>query len=130
MNRSNEPLTARWMITGPMLGVVLADVGQIEPLGIAVVELNGAELPGAADRIEDVEVDLGAIKRPVARLELVRQPRRVERGAQRRLGAIPHLVGADSHFRARGELERRRQPERLVVVENEVDEERDFALAI
>ena len=79
---------------------------QLEALGRAVVELDGAELPRAADRVGDVEVDLRAVERAVALLQLVRPARRLERRAQRALGAIPHLVGADALLGARRELER------------------------
>ena len=101
MNRSNEPLTARWITTGPMRRVVLADVREIEALGRHVVELDRAELPRAADGIGDVEVDLRAIERAVALLERVRLPRRLERGLQRALGAVPHRVVADARVSGR-----------------------------
>ena len=84
----------------PMLVVVLADVAQVETLRGGVVELNRAELPGAADRIGDVEVDLRTVEGAVARLELVRESRRLQRGAQRALGPIPHRVVADPLLRA------------------------------
>src|SRR6185437_4131877 len=95
----------------PMCAIVLADVGQVEPLGVAVVELNGAELPGPADRVEHVEIDLRTIKRAVAGLELVLHAGRVERRLERRLGAVPHLVRPDAHLGSRSELELRDQAE-------------------
>src|SRR5262249_50725326 len=75
----------------PVRGIVFARVLELEPFGIAVVELDGAQLPRASDGIEYVEVDLRPIERAVFRLELVLVPRRLERRLERRLCAIPHL---------------------------------------
>ena len=102
MNRSNEPLTARWMTTGRCVGVVLADVREVEPLGRRVVELDRAELPRAADRVGDVEVDLRAVERAVAFLELVRLPGRLERGLAAPPSARSHI--ASSPIRASGRV--------------------------
>ena len=54
-----------------VLGVVGAGVGELEALGHRVVELDGAELPRAADRVGHVQVDLRAVERAVALVELV-----------------------------------------------------------
>ncbi len=107
----------------PMLGVVVAHVDQVESFGRRVVELNGAQLPAPADRVGDVEIDLRAVERPVARLELVRHAGRLEGAAQRGLRAIPHLVAADPRLRPGGEPEAGLQPERAVVGEDEVHQE-------
>jgi hypothetical protein len=45
-----------------MRGVVLANVCEIEALGRVVVELNRAELPRAADRVRDVEINFRTVK--------------------------------------------------------------------
>ena len=58
----------------PVLLVVVADVGEIEALGRGVVELDGAGLPGAAQRVGHGEVDLGAVEGAVAGVELPGQP--------------------------------------------------------
>ena len=79
----------------PVLGVVLADVGEVESRRRVVIELDGAELPLAPDAVGDLEVDLRAVKRAIARLQLVRTSQRVERAAKERLGAIPQDVIAD-----------------------------------
>ncbi len=73
----------------PVLVVVVPDVDQPEALGSGVVELDRSELPGPADRVGDVEVDLGTVERAVTRLELVGLPGRLERGLERGFGAIP-----------------------------------------
>src|SRR5438552_169877 len=106
--------------------VVLARIVQIESLGIHVVELNRPELPGPTNRIQDVEVDLGTIKGAVTRLELVGHPRRIDRVAERRLGFIPHLVRADPDRGTCREVELGLETECPIVVENELDEERDL----
>src|SRR6185369_12981663 len=62
-----------------MRRVVLARVGEVEPLRIRVVELNRAELPRAPDGIRDVEVDLRPVECAVAFLKRVRPSRRLER---------------------------------------------------
>src|SRR3569833_948444 len=111
-----------------MRRVVLTRVGEVEALGIAVVQLNGAELPRTTDGTEDVEVDLRAVERTVACLDFVLAAGRLERGTQRALRVVPHLVRVDSNFGTCGELELRRQPERFVVPEDELREERDFVL--
>jgi hypothetical protein len=43
---------------------VLAHVGQVEVLGLREVALDRSELPGAAERVLDDEVDLGAVEGP------------------------------------------------------------------
>ena len=69
MNRSKLPKIARWITTDTMLGVVGADVFQIEALRHLVIELNRRALPLAADRVGDVEVDLRSVERAVALVE-------------------------------------------------------------
>ena len=51
--------------------VVGAGVGEVEALGHLEVELAGAALPGAAERVGDVEVDLRPVEGAVAGVELV-----------------------------------------------------------
>ena len=46
----------------PVGGVVVADVLQLESFGEVVVELDGAELPLAADRVADHEVGFGTVE--------------------------------------------------------------------
>src|ERR1017187_396495 len=52
----------------PVRLVVRAAVGQVEPDGEVVVDLDRAELPLAPDHVLDHEVDLGAVERGLARL--------------------------------------------------------------
>src|SRR6266851_5126471 len=57
---------------GTMRFPVLADVGQVEALGMLEVALDRAELPGTAERILHQKVDLGPIEGAVARRDHVR----------------------------------------------------------
>ena len=45
---------------------VLADVGRVEPLGQHAVGLDRADLPGAADRVGQVEFELGRVEGALA----------------------------------------------------------------
>src|SRR5919106_6449865 len=83
----------------PVLGVVLALIGEAEALGHLEVELAGAELPRAPESVGDVEVDLRPVERPLARAELVLAPLALERLTQPGLGTLPLLVGADRLLR-------------------------------
>src|SRR5207237_2308822 len=58
----------------PVERVVLADVLQLEPLGRAIVELDGPELPEAADAVLHLEVQLGPVVSAVAGTFYPRHP--------------------------------------------------------
>ena len=79
----------------PVLGVVVAGVDHVEPLGHLVVELDRAHLPRPADRVGHVQVDLGAVEGAVALVQLVLHARPRERARERRLGPVPQGVVAD-----------------------------------
>src|SRR5689334_11682313 len=64
----------------PVLAPVLADVLQVEALGVLEVALDRPELPGTADRVLDAEVDLRAVERAVSGRHDVRPLRLLERG--------------------------------------------------
>src|SRR5215210_4941524 len=98
----------------PVLGVVGAGVGELEALRHRVVELDRAELPRAADRVGHVQVDLRAVERSVAGVDLELEALRAQRALERRLGAVPHLVGADPVVGPGGELQPRLEAERAV----------------
>ena len=80
----------------------------------------------AEDRVRNVEVDLRAVERAVAGLELVREVQALERGLQRSLGAVPHRVVADPLRRPGRELRRVLQPERVVDVIEQLHEPLDL----
>ena len=79
----------------PVLGVVLALVGEVETLGHLEVDLAGAALPRAPERVGDVKVDLRPVERPLPRTHLVVAALPLERLAQRLLGTVPLLLRAD-----------------------------------
>ena len=78
-----------------MLGVVLAGIADAEPAGHLEVELDGAHLPRAADRVGHVQVDLRPVERAVARVQLEGDAGAFQRASQRPLGRVPHRVVAD-----------------------------------
>ena len=80
MKRSNEPSSARWITRG-VLGVVGAQVAEAEALRHLGVELDRAHLPGAAERVGHVQVDLRAVERAVALVHHVLEPAPLERVA-------------------------------------------------
>ena len=45
-----------------MLGAVFADVFEAEARGQIEIELDGGELPGAADGVDELDVDFGAVE--------------------------------------------------------------------
>ena len=75
-----------------VLLAVLADVAGVQALGQDEVDLMGAALPFAADRVAQDELELGPVERALAGIELGLEPGRRGRLAQRLLGAIPDLV--------------------------------------
>src|SRR5688500_6384858 len=79
---------------GPVGLAILADVRQVEALGLRRVVLHRAELPGPADRVLHAKVDLRAVEVPVARRELIGPTDRLQRGLEGLLRAIPVLVRA------------------------------------
>ena len=80
------------------------------------------------DRVGHVQVDLRAVERAVALVDLVHEPALVERLLQRRLRAVPHLLGADPLLGAGGELQPRLEPEPLVDREAELEGADDLFL--
>ena len=75
--------------------LAVVGVGEVEALRHGEVDLAGAALPGAAQRIGDVEVDLRPVEGAVAGVERVLAVLALQRGAQRLLGLLPLLVAAD-----------------------------------
>ena len=61
---------------GALLGTVGVDVLEVEVLRHLEVELHGAALPGAAEGVLQVEVDLGAVEAPSPSLTTYSMPRR------------------------------------------------------
>ena len=87
-----------------MLLPVLADVARVEPLGQHGVGLHRPDLPGTADRVRQVELQLGRIESAFARKLLPAELLCIAAGrrngvAQALLGPVPHLVGAEALVR-------------------------------
>ena len=109
-------------------GVVRADVLELEPLGMVEVALDRAQLPGPADGVAHIDVDLRAVEGGVALLDLVGQAVAVERLAQGLGGLLPDLVGAHVLFRVLGRQVRRElgEPEGAQHAHDEVEERGDL----
>ena len=88
-----------------MLLAVRPDVGKVKALGQVHVQLDGAALPGAADGILEVEVDLRAVEGAVALVDHVFHAQIVQRALQAVGGLRPHLVRADGVLRAGGQFD-------------------------
>src|SRR3546814_12932051 len=83
---------------------ILADIAGVEALGHHAVGLDRPALPGAADRVGQVEFELGRIESPLARqffpaIFLGRHARTLDGFAQFGLGLVPHFVGRSEERR-------------------------------
>ena len=112
MKRSNEPISARWITYGVCSALSAPDVAEPEALRHLDVELDRADLPRAAERVDHVQVDLRPVERAVALVDDVLEPAAVERRLQRALGEVPLLVGAELVLGPRRELELASRPNR------------------
>ena len=72
-----------------LLGAIGIDVFQIEVLRHLEIELARATLPGASERILQVEVDLRAVEGTIALVELVIHAQLRKRCLQASLGCLP-----------------------------------------
>src|SRR5665213_2394762 len=100
-----------------MVVAVGAAILQLETVGQDEVDLHGAELPFAADRVVQVDVELRAVERASAGVDGVRQIAGLQRIADRRFG---DLVGRNALFARRKkileviEIERAHQAQRFI----------------
>jgi len=69
--------------------VVLARVGQVEPVGHVEVELDGGAVPDATQRVLKAEVDLRAVEGAVAGLDVVLVAARFEHVAELLFRGLP-----------------------------------------
>jgi hypothetical protein len=114
-----------------VLVAILADIGGVEPLGQHPIRLDRADLPGAADRVGQVPLELGRIEGAFARQLFPAIFRRVEarrrdRIAQLGFRHVPHFLGAEALFGAQRELDRISEAEVLVDPVGERAEGADF----
>src|SRR6266436_3288654 len=84
-----------------MLGAVFADVLQAEARGQVGIDLHGGELPGAADGVDELDVDLGAVKGTFALNRFVRDIEPLQGVGQTGGGALPVFGLAFVIFRMR-----------------------------
>ena len=115
MKRSNEPDQRAVDHVRDVLGVVGARrSGRSKRCGMLAVELDRAHLPGPAERVVHVEVDLRPVERAVALVERVLEPSPLERCAESALGEVPLLVAAEPVLRPGRQLEARLELEQVV----------------
>ncbi len=74
---------------------ILADVDRAEPLRHRRVELVRAALPGTADRVGQMELELGPIESALAGQHFIIEPSLLERGLEIGFGTIPLLIAPD-----------------------------------
>ena len=95
-----------------LLGAVGVDIERAEPLRQVEVDLRGAALPVAADRVAQHIFELRPVERAFARVDLgldAVAALGLDLGQHRghhALGVIPHLVGADALLRPGRQLHR------------------------
>ena len=94
MKRSKRPEDGPVQHHRPVPRPVLADIGRLEALGQHVVELEGAALPGAADGVGQVELELRAVEGALADGEVELQPGGGQRVGEGGLGPVPGRVVA------------------------------------
>src|SRR6266851_3985405 len=85
-----------------MLGAIVGDVLQAEASGEIEIELHGGELPGAADGVNELDVDLGAVEGRFALHFLERNVHALHRVGEGGGGAAPVFGLAGVIFRMRG----------------------------
>ncbi len=86
---------------GRMRLIVRSDVRELEALGHLEVELKRASLPFAADRVHDVDVDLGAVEGPAPLVDHVVHAATLQDAAQRLRGLVVDRRVADRLVRSR-----------------------------
>ena len=111
---------------GALLGAVGVHVLQIKVERHLEVELNGTALPGTAERILQVEVDLGTVEGAVALVDLVVHVQLLKSGAQALLGASPVLVRTHGVLGAGGKLDVVLKAKLLVHGVDQVDHANDL----
>ena len=87
---------------------------------------DGAALPGTAERVLQMEVDLGAVEGAVALVDLVVHAQLLQSGAQALLGACPILVRTHGVLGAGGKLNVVLKAKLLVYGVDEVDHAHDL----
>ena len=115
---------------GAVLLVVRAHVLQLKALGELGVELDGAALPGAAQGVGQVEVQLGAVEGTVALVDHVGLAHLGDGLFQDVLVVLPLLHGADVILRHGGQLDLIVQAKDGVHLVKELDHVLDLVLEL
>ena len=89
-----------------MITTIFPRILQIKLLRQIEIELNGAHLPLAANRILDLQVDLGTIESTAAGIDLIRNRLGLQRLFQRFGGLLPASLLAHGFVRAGREIRR------------------------
>ncbi len=103
-----------------LLGAVGVGVLELKALGQLEVELDGAALPGTAQAVLQVEVDLGAVEGAVAGVERVVDAHGFQGFLEALLGGGPVLVGAHRVLGTGGQLHPVGEAKLVVVGRNQV----------
>lgn len=111
---------------GALLGAAGVYVLQVKVERHLEVELDGTALPSAAERVLQVEVDLGAVEGAVALVDLIVHMQLLQSGAQALLGARPVLVGTHGVLGAGRKLNVVLKAKLLVHGVDEVDHAHDL----
>src|SRR5579862_2741642 len=111
-----------------VLPVVGAHVREPEALRHLVVELDRPHLPRAAERVGHVQVDLRSVEGALPGRDDVLHAVALQRQLERRLGAVPLLVGAEALLRPGRELRARLEPEEVVEEPRVIDDRVDLLL--
>ena len=111
-----------------LLAAVLCDIGCVKASGQSEVELYGAALPGASERVIEGELNLRAVERALAGLKLVGKSVLLQCIREVLLCPVPHRVVADALLGPQGELDVNTiESEGLVDVEDHLDAAGDLA---
>ena len=113
---------------GAVLLAVLSGVLQFKPLRQLAVQLDGAALPGAAQGIGQMEVQLGAIEGAVAGVDGVFLADAGDGVGKRGGGDVPILDGADVILRHGGQLYLIGQTEERIDLVKELRDADDLVL--
>src|SRR5579862_3909186 len=84
--------------------VVLANVRNIESLGLVEIELNGRALPLTTKRVENLHIDLRSVESSAAGIHLVWRVRSFQGSPQPFDSVVPHLFRPDGFLWSRGEI--------------------------
>ena len=113
---------------GSVLLAVRPDILQFKPLGQLEIQLDGAALPGSADAVHQMEVDLGAIESAVPFVDHIRQLHFFQRFPQGVCRHLPVLVASHGIFRPGGQFHMIFKPEQGINLVDQFHHALDFIL--